>query len=54
MMYDSWNTRDNRQNFLSFWAIFCHFENLTKTPGEIIILHTSTINDNHLNLMYGS
>ena len=53
--------RCNRQNFLSFWAIFFHFhppndpenqtfEKLKKT--DIIILHMCTINDNHT--MYSS
>ena len=62
MMYGSWDTEWDRQNFLSFWAIFCPFSPLTtwkikilklkKTPGDIIILHICTINDNHM--MYGS
>ena len=51
------------QNSLSFWAIFCPFTPLTtrkikilkkkkKMPGDIIILHKCTINDNHV--IYGS
>ena len=62
MIYGSWNIRCDRQKFLSFWAIFCPFSPLTtwkikiltlkKTPGDIIILHICTINDNHM--MYGS
>ena len=58
MMYGSWDTEWDRQNFLSFWAIFCPFSPLTtrkikilklkKTPGDIIILHICTINDNHM------
>ena len=28
------------------------FEEMKKTPGDIIVLHMSTINDNHI--MYGS
>ena len=51
------------QNFLSFWAIFCTFvplttqknqnvEKIKKLPGDIITLHTCTINDNHM--MYSS
>ena len=58
----SWNIRCNRQKFLSFWAIFCPFSRLTtwkieifklkKTPGDIIILHIFTINDNYMK--YGS
>ena len=62
MMYRSWDTECEGQNFLSFWTIFCPFTPLTtqnikilkkmkKTP-EDIILHKCTINDNHM--MYGS
>ena len=55
---------NNRYNFLSIWATFCPFEppnNLNnqnfekmkkKTPGDNIILHLCTTNDNHT--MYGS
>ena len=55
MMYDSWNTRHNRQNFLSFWAIFCPFTLLT--TGKIKISKKwkkvlCTINDDHM--MYDS
>ena len=54
----------DRQNCLSFWAIFCPFtskndpenQNFGKmknwTPEGIIILHMRSINDNHM--MYGS
>ena len=59
MIYGSWNIRCDRQKSLTFWYIFCPFSPLTnqnfnieKTPGDIIILHNCTINDNHL--MYGS
>ena len=48
-----------KDNFLSFWVIFCpstpenqNFEKLKKTTWDVIILHMSTINDNHM--MYGS
>ena len=52
-----------KQNSLSFWTVFCPFTPLTtrkikilkkmkKQPGDIIILHTYTINDN--NMMHGS
>ena len=66
MMYGSWNIRHNGQNFLLFWAIFILLTLLTtqkikilkkwkktkqKTPGDIIILHLGTTNDNHM--MYG-
>ena len=61
MVYGSWDIKCNRQNFLSFWAIFCPFAPLTthkikllkkwkKHSGDIIILHMSTINKNHLPL----
>ena len=58
MMYDSWDWSD-RQDFLSFGAIFCTFTPLTtqkikilkkwtKTPGDIIILHKWTKNYDHM------
>ena len=60
MVPETWNTTEN---FLSFWTICCpfiplnnpqhqYFENMKQTPGDIIILHMCTINDNHM--MYGS
>ena len=62
---DSWDIRCNIQKVLSFWVIFGPFIPLTnqnnkilkkekrkKNPGDIIILHLSTTNDNHM--MYGS
>ena len=62
MIYGSWNITLSRDKFLSFWAIFCPFSPLTtqkikilklkKAPGDIIILHICTINENHM--MYGS
>ena len=61
VIYGSWNIRCDRQKFLSSWAIFCPFSplatqkikilKLKKAPGDIIILHICTINDNH---MHGS
>ena len=58
--YDVWSATNN---FLSFWTVFCpftspkdleneNFEKTRKKPGEIIILHMCTINDNHM--IYGS
>ena len=58
--------RCSRENFLSYWVIFCSFtlhplprtrkikilENWKKNPRDIIILHMCSINDNHLK--YGS
>ena len=55
MRYGSWDIKCNRQNFLSFWTIFCPFQNfekMKKTPRDIIILHKCNINGNHI--MYGS
>ena len=63
MMYGSWDMECDRHNFFSFWTIFCpftppknlenhNFEKTKKTPGDIIILHMCTINENHM--MYGS
>ena len=54
-MYCSWDMKHERQNFLSFWAIFCPFIPLTtqkikvlkkkkKTPGDIIF----TKNQDHM------
>ena len=51
----------NRQNFLSFWTVFCpfaphnnpknqNFEKMKKKCGDII-LHKCNINNNHM--MYG-
>ena len=55
MRYGSWEEEWDRQNPLSFWAIFCPFTLLTtlkikilkkwkKTPEDIIILHKYTKN----------
>ena len=63
MMYGSWDMECNRQNFLSFWAIFCpfilpnnpknqNFEKMEKVPVDIILLDMCTINENYV--MYGS
>ena len=64
MMYGSWDTECNGQNFLSIWTIFCsftplpnspkkqNFGKMKKTSGDIIILHRYNINGNHM--MYGS
>ena len=62
-IYGSWHIKCDRHNSLSFQAIFFPFTPLTiqkikilkkwkKTPGDIIILHMSTINQNHM--MYDS
>ena len=61
MIYGSWDTEWGRQNFLSFWGIFCPFSSLTtwkikrftfkRTPGDIINLQVGTIYDNHV--LYG-
>ena len=64
MMYGSWDMERNRQNYLPLWTVFSHlpplpnnpknlnFEKMKKTPGDNIILHMCTINDNHM--MYRS
>ena len=52
-----------RQNFLSFWAIFCSFarlltlkikiwEKCKKTPEDIILLHMCTINQDQMHPWY--
>ena len=35
MMYSSWDMECNRQNFLSFWTIFCPFTPLTTQKIKI-------------------
>ena len=61
--YGSWDTKHNRQNFLSFWTIFCPLTPLKthnikilkkwkKIIGSIIILQMCIIDDNHM--MHGS
>ena len=62
MMYGFWYIKHDRQNFLSFWAIFCPFTPLTiqkikfwkngKSSWRYYHLHKCTINDNHM--IYGS
>ena len=64
MMYGSWDIKCDRQNFLSFWASFFlpfyrpnnpenqNFEKNEKRLGDVIILHMSTMNQNHM--MYDS
>ena len=59
-MHDFWDMKHNKQNFLSFWAIFCPFTSLTdqntkmkkkkkkKAPRDIIILHKCSKNHNHM------
>ena len=64
MIPEIWSTTD--RIFFSFWTIFCpftpptpsdnpenqNFEKMKIAPGDIIILHKCTINDNHM--IYGS
>ena len=56
MVPEIWSTREN---FLSFWTFALlplndpenqNFGKMKKAPGDIIILHMCTINENH---MYG-
>ena len=59
MMYGFWDMKHDRQNFLSFWTIFCpftlpkkpktqNFEKLKKIPGDIIILWKYAKNHDHM------
>ena len=51
MMYSSWDMKHDRQNFLSFWTVFCHFTPLAtwkikilkkwKKSLEILSIYTS-------------
>ena len=36
MMYDSWDTEWDRQNFLSLWTAFCPFTPLTTPKNKIL------------------
>ena len=58
-MYCSWDMKQDGQNFLSFWTVFCYFtsinpknqnfEKLKKGPEDIIILHMhAAINENQM------
>ena len=61
--YCSLDIKHEKQIFLSFWTVFCpfnrkiknpknlknqNFEKMKKAPGDIIILHKCTKNDNHM------
>ena len=58
MMYGSWDIECGRQNFLSFWTIFCSLTLLStqrikilkneKNTGDIIILYLCTKYHNHM------
>ena len=60
MMYVSWDMECDRQNFLSFWTIYCpftnppknpknqNFEKMKQTPGDITILHKCNKNHDHM------
>ena len=60
--YSSWDREWDRQNCLSFWAIFAllppnkpenqNFGKMKKASGNVTILHMCT--KNHNNMMYGS
>ena len=58
MIYGSWDKKCDKHNFLSLWTVFWPFSHLTtlkiknsiknkQKPGDIIILHKCSINDNH-------
>ena len=61
MMYGFWDRSMTDRFFCHFGLFFAllppnnpknqNFETMKKTPGDIIILHSCTINDNHM--MYG-
>ena len=55
MMYGSWDINWIFGHFVLFFALLPsnkmknqNFEKLKKTPGDIIILHMSTINENYM------
>ena len=57
MTYGSWDMEHNREDFLSFWTIFCPLTPLTRKikilkkwkspPWDIIILHKCAKNHDH-------
>ena len=58
-MYGSRDMEHDRQNFLTYWTIFCsfyppknlenqNFEKMKNTPEDIIILHKCTQNHDHI------
>ena len=52
LRYDSWYTEWDRQNFLSFWAIFCPFTPLTTHKIKILKNEKSTCRSYHFTRMY--
>ena len=58
MVPEIWSAKDRISHFGPFFTLFTpppsnnpknqNFEKLKKLPGDIIILHTYTINDNHM------
>ena len=63
LMYSSWHTKWHRHSFLLFWAIFLqfypssklenqNFEKMKNAPIDVIILHISIKNYDHM--MYAS
>ena len=52
MIYGSWNIGCDRQNFLSFWAILCHFGSLTTQKIKILKLKKNTWRYYHFTNVY--
>ena len=52
VMHGSWDTKCNRQNFLSFWTIFCTFTPNNPKNQNFEKMKKPSINDNHM--MHGS
>ena len=58
-LYGSWDMENDRQNFFSFWTIYCpftppdnpenqNFDKMKKAPADIIILQMWTLSENYM------
>ena len=54
MMYGSWDTKHDGQNFLSFWTFFCPSTPLTTQKMKILKKWRNSLEINDSHMMYGS
>ena len=47
MVYGSWDMKCDRQNFLSFWTIFCHFTPLTFQKSKFLKSEKNALRCHH-------
>ena len=52
MLYGSWDMKCGRQNFLSFWTVFCHFTPLTTRKIKILKNWKNIWRYHHFTLVY--